>query len=115
MEKRLGASCLAARNPHEVRDDYCYLFRQEGGDGIADLRVLLCPVPLEEVVVWEGLQTGNLSHGKAPALGWVGVNEIMSVLGDVGDHGGRWMTSQLDAEAVGERRVVVRRILMVRK
>ena len=76
---------------------------------------MLCTVTLEKVVVRKRLQTGNLSHGKAPALGGVGVNKIMSVLGNVGDHSGRRMASQLDTKAIGKRRVVVGRVLMVRK
>lgn len=86
MAERLGASYLAARNPHEVRNNDCYLFRQERRDGIADLCVLLRPVALKKIVVREGLQACNLSNGKAPALGWVGVDEIVSILGHVGDH-----------------------------
>lgn len=43
------------------------------------------------------------------------MDEIVSILGDMGDHGRRWMACQLNAEPVSEWRIDVGRVLMVRK
>ncbi len=55
--------------------------------GIADLVVLLCTISLEEIVVWECLQSSCLSYREAATLPRVRVNEVVAVFGDVASHG----------------------------
>lgn len=67
---------------HDRRD----LPRQQRRHGIAHLLVLLRARSLENVIVGKGLQTRRLAHRQAPALRRVVVNQVVSVLVDVG-HG----------------------------
>lgn len=71
---------------HQRLDNAGNLSRKKGGDRIADLRVLFCPVSREEVVVRKCLQAGGLTDGQAPALGRVMMNEVMPVLGYMGNN-----------------------------
>lgn len=50
---------------------------------IADLVVLLCPVPLKKVVVGKGLDSGRLSHGKASTLARIVMNIVVAIFGYV--------------------------------
>lgn len=88
---------------HELQDHAGDLAGKKRWDRVADLRVLLGPVTGEEVVVLEGLETCSLTHREASALRRIGMDEVVPVLGDVSDDGGRPRTLQLNPEAVGER------------
>ena len=61
-------------------DSLANLVSEVGGDGVADLVVLLGPVTHEEVVVREGLDPSGLTDGEAPGLPGVVLNIVMSVL-----------------------------------
>ena len=79
-----------ARNPVSKVWRYC----------IANLDVLFSSWPAEEVIVWKGLKPCGLPDRKAASLHRVGVNEVMSILGNVtGDGGGRLLCN-LNLEAV---------------
>lgn len=75
---------------------------QKRRHGVSYLDELLGSIALEKVIVWKRLQPRGFAHGKTAALSWVGVNEVMSILGDVtGDGRGRKFP-ELDPETVGE-------------
>ena len=83
-------------------NDLCDLVRQQRGYRIADLLVLGGAVPLEEIVVGEGLQACGLTHRQTAALPEIRVDEVVAVFGDVRCDGRGGMVVQLDAETVGE-------------
>ena len=63
-------------------DRYGNLAREEWRHRVADLNKLLCSVTLEKIVVRKCLETGGLSDRQAAALRWIGMDEVMTVLGD---------------------------------
>ena len=67
--------------------------REKGRDGVAHLYILLCAAAVEEIIVWEGLETSHLSHGEAPTLSGIWMNEVVSVLGKVTGDCGAWLLS----------------------
>lgn len=69
---------------------------------VSDLDILLGPVAQEQVVVGEGLQPGGLAHGQAAALHRIGMNEVMSILGDMARYRSRGRVGQLDSKSVVE-------------
>lgn len=69
---------------------------------VSNLVILLCPVPLKEVVVRKGLEPGRLPHRQTAALAWIRMDEVMAVLGDVaGDRRARSL-KPLNPEAIDE-------------
>lgn len=75
---------------------------QKRWNGIAHLPELIPPVTLEEIVVWERLQPGSFPDSQAAALMRVGVNKIVTILGQMrGDRGGR-VIPNLYPEAVSK-------------
>ena len=83
---------------NSIRDLVCESWR----DGISYLVKLLCPRSLETVIIRESLQPGGLPNGKASVLARVRVDEIVTVLGDVGGNRRGRSLPALDAESVGE-------------
>ena len=69
---------------------------------VSDLDILLGPIAEEQVVVGEGLQPSGLAHGQAPALHRIGMDEVMSILGDMARYGSRGRVGQLDSKTVIE-------------
>ena len=96
------------------RCDFC---SEVGRYGVPYLHELLGSVSLKVLVIGKSLQSRGFPDRKTPALRWIGVNEVMSVLRDVGnDCGGRQVTL-LHMKPVFERCTVVRalRVCMVRQ
>jgi hypothetical protein len=54
--------------PEKVIDYLSDFVSQQRRYGVSDLLVLLCPWPLEEVVIREGLNPRRLSHCQRPTL-----------------------------------------------
>ena len=78
---------------HNLPEDLSDLMREKGRDGVAHLCILLRSAAMEEIVVREGLETSYLSHGEAPTLAGVWMNEVMSILGNVTSNCGAWLIS----------------------
>lgn len=87
---------------YETTDHACDLERQERRDSIAYLMILHGAWTAEEIVIREGLQPRRLAHRQGADLSRVGVDEIVSVLGDVAGHGAGGAITHLDAEAIRE-------------
>jgi hypothetical protein len=68
--------------------------------GVTNLNKLLCPVALEEIIVWKCLQAGSLSDGQTAALRRIGMDEIMPVLGNMARDGCCRAIPELNPEAV---------------
>lgn len=69
---------------------------------ITDLLVLQRSRTAEEVVIWEGLETGSLADRQASALGRIVVNIVVSILRDVRCHRCGGFPPQLNSKSVGE-------------
>ena len=95
-------SLPAARCREEVEDDRRDLPGEPRRNCVANLCVLFRAIALEEVVIRKRLKAGGISHRQAATLGRVGMDEVMPVLGDVGDNRGLWVPGNLDPEAVFE-------------
>ena len=78
----------AARCREEVQDDRRDLLGEPRRNCVADLCVLFRAIALEKVVIRKRLKTGGLSHRQAATLGRIGMDEVMPVLGDMGDNRG---------------------------
>ena len=81
---------------HNFRDLFCKL----GRNGVSDLMILCRARPREKVVVGEGLKARRLPHGKTAALHRVIMDEVVTILRDVGRDGGRNLMRELHSEAV---------------
>ena len=75
---------------------------QKRRDSVAHLNILLRSAAMKEVVVREGLETGNLPHGETPALTRIGMNVVMTIFGYVARDGGRRLIGYLHPVAVVE-------------
>lgn len=96
-----------------VPHDLCDTLRKERGHGVTDLDVLLRARAAEEIVVWKRLKACALAHRETSALGRVGMNEAMPVLGNVARDRGRRTALDLHTKAIGEISVAVQRHLNV--
>jgi hypothetical protein len=65
------------------------LARKKRGHGIADLNKLLRAIALEKVIIRKSLQASSLPDCQAAALRGIGMDEVMTVLGDVTGDGCR--------------------------
>jgi hypothetical protein len=74
--------------------------RQIGRDSITNLMVLLCSATLEKVIVWKRLKPRGLPDSEAPALRWIVMDKIMTILGYVASYSGCWSVCELYSEAV---------------
>ncbi|MNG27253.1 hypothetical protein D3C84_1123490 [compost metagenome] len=61
-------------------DHLCDLPSQQRRHGVTHLMELLGAIPLEEVVVREGLQARSLSYRQASTLVGIVMNEVMTIL-----------------------------------
>jgi hypothetical protein len=61
-----------------------------GWHGITYLGENLGAIAAEEIVVGKGLQSGSLTHSQAAVLCRIWMNEIVTVLRNVGGHGRGW-------------------------
>lgn len=77
-----------------------YLMRKKGWHSIPHLVILLCPIALKKIVVRKGLQSGRLAHCQTPALRWVGVNEVVTILRNMAGDGGTRRFVALDSESI---------------
>ena len=87
----------ALKNPV---NKFCYLLGQERWHGITYLIILLCARSFKEVIVGKCLKPSSFSHCQAAALQWVGMDEIMSVFGNMRYNRRRRGVWQLDTESV---------------
>lgn len=83
------------------------LIGEERRDSVPNLPVLLGSGTLEEIVIRESLKASGLSHCQAPALRRVGVDEVVTVFGDVADDRRRGGIPQLNAKTIGKSRVAI--------
>jgi len=60
--------------------NYSNVMGKQGWNGIPNLVILLCPVASKEVVVWKSLQASSLSNRETPALRWIIMNVIVTIL-----------------------------------
>ena len=70
--------------------------------GVSDLDILLCPVAKKQIIIGKCLQPSCFAHRQAPALDRIGVDEVMSILGDVACYCGRGCVSQLNSKSISE-------------
>lgn len=103
------------RGGREAGNDLANLLGQQRWNGVADLAVLLRPVPLEEVVVGKDLQAGGLARGQATALAGIRVDVVVPVLFDTGHHRRQRMLAHLHPVAVLEGNCFLFHVHMVRE
>jgi hypothetical protein len=78
------------------------LSRQQGWNGVTNLRVLLSPITAEKVVIRKGLKPRGLSNCQASALVRLVMDIVMPVFGHVAHYRRRRRLLELHAEAVCE-------------
>lgn len=83
----MGSSVPVPR-VHESRYDVSYLPSEKWGNGITNLCVLFGPVSGEVIVILKCLKAGCFTNCQAAALRWVVMDEVVSILRNVGDDRG---------------------------
>ena len=77
------APLMPVQSSNDASNNRRQLVSQKWGHGISDLGVLLCAVTGEEVVIRERLESGGFPDRQTSTLGWVVVDVVMAILGDV--------------------------------
>ena len=88
--------------PNDRVHDRSELLRKHRGYSVANLVVLLGSGPTEDVVFGECLKDGRFAHGETSALTRIVVDEVVSILRDVGSDRGRRTILHLYSESVGK-------------
>ena len=88
----------------QSEDNFSDFPGQEWRDSISHLVILLRTIALEKVVVGERLQACCLPNRQAPALGGLGMNVVVPILGNMGHDCCRWLIAQLNTESINKRR-----------
>lgn len=103
----------AARGRKEIEDNRCYLSGEPRRNRVAYLRVLFRAVTLKKVVIRERLKAGGFTHRQATTLGRVGMDEVMTIFGDMGYNSGRWLSGNLDPEAILEWNILIGHVVVI--
>lgn len=67
----------------------CYRLSQKRRNSISDLLESRCPAAFKKIVVWKRLDSRCLAHRNGTVLLRIGMNEMVAILGNVGDQGVR--------------------------
>ena len=94
---------MAVNNTEFIHQNSSNSRRHSGGYSITNLSELLGTRPLKLEVVGERLAAGRLANGEGAALVNVGMNVIVSILGDVRHDGGTGLCPPLHLEAIQKR------------
>ena len=71
-------------------------------DGVPNLMKLCCLWTLKNIILGKGLEECGFSCGERPTLGWIRMNEIVAIFGNMTDDRGTGSVPTLTAEAVIE-------------